>query len=79
MEDPKKQLDKLCELNVIEQAANVCQTTVQSAWERGQELSVHAWIYSIDDGLLRDLSFCVTNQDDFSQVYRTFVNNNLKK
>ena len=50
--------DRLCELNVLEQAANVCETTiVQDAWDRGQSLTVHAWIYRLDDGLLRDLEF----------------------
>jgi carbonic anhydrase len=50
--------DRLCELNVLEQAANVCETTiVQDAWDRGQSLVVHAWIYRLDDGLLRDLEF----------------------
>jgi carbonic anhydrase len=54
--------DRLCELNVIEQVLHVCQTTVvQSAWERGQSLAVHGWIYSIADGLLRDLDVCVTS------------------
>ena len=49
-----------CELNVLEQAVNVCETTiVQDAWERGQALTVHAWIYRLDDGLLRDLDFDV--------------------
>jgi len=52
--------DRLCELNVLEQAANVCETTiVQDAWERGQTLTVHAWIYRLDDGILRDLQFDV--------------------
>jgi len=47
---------RLCELNVVEQVANVCQTTVvQSAWERGQDLTVHGWVYSLEDGLVRDL------------------------
>ncbi|MDP2137527.1 MAG: carbonic anhydrase, partial [Candidatus Didemnitutus sp.] len=46
----------LCELNVIEQAVNVCQTTVvEDAWTRGQDLTVHGWIYGLKDGLLRDL------------------------
>jgi carbonic anhydrase len=50
--------DRLCELNVLEQAANVCETTiVQDAWDRGQPLEIHAWIYRLDDGLLRDLQF----------------------
>jgi carbonic anhydrase len=49
---------RLCELNVIEQAANVCATTiVRDAWERGQALTVHGWIYGLSDGLLRDLNF----------------------
>jgi carbonic anhydrase len=52
--------DRLCELNVLEQAVHVCETTiVQDAWSRGQPLSVHAWIYRLDDGLLRDLGFDV--------------------
>ena len=53
--------DRLCELNVIEQVANVCQTTiVRDAWERGQALAVHGWIYSLQDGLLRDLDTTAT-------------------
>jgi carbonic anhydrase len=54
-------LDRLCELNVIEQARNVCgPTVVQDAWARRQELSVHAWIYGLSDGRLRDLAFTST-------------------
>jgi len=53
--------DRLCELNVVEQVLNVCQTTiVQDAWERGQELSVHGWVYGLKDGLLNDLDMTVT-------------------
>jgi carbonic anhydrase len=53
-------LDRLCELNVIEQAMNVCQTTiVEDVWARGQELTVHGVIYGLEDGLLRDL--CVSS------------------
>ena len=52
--------NRLCELNVVEQVLHVCQTTVvQGAWGRGQSLAVHGWIYSIADGLLRDLEICV--------------------
>ncbi|MBV1884564.1 MAG: carbonate dehydratase [Pseudomonadales bacterium] len=51
-----KKLDKLCELNVIEQVANVCNTTiVKNAWSRGSSLSVHGWIYNIEDGILKNL------------------------
>jgi carbonic anhydrase len=54
--DPAERVSRLCELNVAEQVANVCQTTiVQSAWDRGQELTVHGWIYGLKDGLVRDL------------------------
>lgn len=58
------QVDHLCELNVIEQAVNVCQTTVvRDAWRRGQDLAVHAWIYSLDDGRIRDLGMSVESED----------------
>jgi len=51
-----KQLDLLCELNVKEQVKNVCNTTiVKKAWKEGKELSVHGWIYSIENGVLKDL------------------------
>jgi carbonic anhydrase len=54
--------DRLCELNVIEQVANVSQTTVvRDAWARGQNLAVHGWIYGLSDGLLRDLEVTVTS------------------
>ncbi len=64
-------LDLLCELNVIEQVANVCHTTiVQNAWKHGQELTVHSWIYSIRDGLLKDLDACFTRPDQVPSIYR---------
>jgi carbonic anhydrase len=51
---------RLCELNVVEQVANVARTTIaREAWERGQELTLHGWIYGIDDGLLHDLGTCI--------------------
>jgi carbonic anhydrase len=59
--------DRLCELNVIEQAVHVCRTTiVQDAWRRGRDLTVHAWVYSLRDGLLRDLGFSATSADEVS-------------
>ena len=62
--------DRLCELNVIEQVANVCHTTIaRDAWERGQELSVHGWIYRLQDGLLRDLKTTVTAFEEAVEVY----------
>ena len=67
-------LDRLCELNVIEQARNVCETTiVQSAWERGQRLAVHGWLYSIADGLLQDSRMAITGPDDLISVYQAAV------
>ncbi len=66
----KQQHDRLCELNVIEQVINVCQTTVvREAWARGQELAVHGWIYGLGDGLLRDLSMCVTGEAEISACW----------
>ena len=60
-----KRHDRLCELNVLEQALNVCRSTVvRSAWKRSQELTVHGWIYALKDGLLRDLDFCVSRESD---------------
>jgi len=65
---------RLCELNVIEQAANVCATTiVQDAWARGQELTVHGWIYGLRDGLLRDLKVSASNPEEAAATYRTAV------
>jgi carbonic anhydrase len=59
---------RLCELNVIHQTINVCQTTiVQDAWRREQPLSVHGWIYSVADGLLRDLSICVSDPSELDE------------
>jgi carbonic anhydrase len=64
---PAGRLRLLCELNVREQVANVCRTTVvQAAWERGQVLSVHGWIYALEDGLLRDLGLCVTCPEELA-------------
>jgi len=57
-----EKINLLCELNVVEQVTNVCQTTiVQCAWKAGQELAVHGWIYNIEDGILKDLNVRVTS------------------
>lgn len=56
--------DRLCELNVIEQVANVCRTTiVQDAWDRGQDVTIHGWIYGLKDGLLGDLNVTIDSVD----------------
>ncbi|OAI41919.1 carbonic anhydrase [Planctomycetaceae bacterium SCGC AG-212-D15] len=58
---------RLCELNVIEQVLHACQTTVvRGAWERGQPLAVHGWIYSLNDGLLRDLDICIVSETELA-------------
>lgn len=61
---------RLCELNVIEQVANVSQATiVRDAWARGQQLTVHGWIYGLRDGLLRDLDMCVAAEAELAGRY----------
>lgn len=65
-------LDRLCELNVIEQVHNVCQTTiVQQAWRSGRQLAVHGWIYSLDHGLVTDLDVSAEGPEDIAAIYRT--------
>ena len=67
-------VNALCELNVVEQALNVCQTTiVQDAWQRGQELVVHGWVYGLHNGLLQDLAMTVSRLDDASVAYETAI------
>ncbi len=59
--------NRMVELNVTEQVVNTCQTTVvQDAWERGQELTVHGWVYGLHDGLLRDLGMSVSAAEELS-------------
>ena len=68
-------LDRLCELNVIEQAINVCQTTVvEGAWEAGQELTVHGWIYRLSDGIIRDLGTNVSSMTELAECRESSVN-----
>jgi carbonic anhydrase len=79
IKDSKTRTEKLCELNVIEQVANVCQTQfVQEAWARGQELAVHGWIYALEDGLLRDLHICVRNAGELADIYRVAIDEELE-
>ncbi|MGI8430774.1 MAG: carbonate dehydratase [Chthoniobacterales bacterium] len=64
----------LCELNVIEQVANVCQTTIaRDAWERGQELAIHGWVYGLSDGFLRDLHVTISSFEEALRVYDAAV------
>ena len=76
VKDEGKRLDRLCELNVIEQVLNVGRTTiVQSAWQRGQEVTVHGWIYGLEDGLLRDLGVTIDNAENLASAYRGAISN----
>jgi len=74
VDDDALLVDRLCELNVIEQVQNVCQTTVvQDAWERGQELTVHGWIYRLQDGELRDLCAAAAGPAEVDGAIQTAI------
>lgn len=71
LQDENARINAMCELNVVEQVANVCHSTiVQGAWKSGQELAIHGWIYGIEDGILKDLNVCVTQASEISQTHR---------
>jgi len=66
----ERRVDALCELNVLEQAVNACQTTVlRDAWARGQEVIVHGWVYGLHNGLLEDLRMTVSRAEDVPEAY----------
>jgi carbonic anhydrase len=68
--DDRQRVDRLCELNVIEQVANVCHTTiVHNAWQRGQRLMVHGWVYGVRNGILHDLHMTVTQAEELMPQY----------
>ena len=70
--DASLQVDALVELNVLEQARNVCRTTVVSdAWSRGQNVVVHGWVYGLHNGLLEDLRLTVASNDALGLAYDT--------
>lgn len=70
LSDEASAIGRLCELNVIEQVANVCETTiVREAWQRGQPLTVHGWVYGIRDGVLRDLKITASDPDTAARTY----------
>lgn len=65
----EERINRLCELNVIEQVKNVGSTTiVQEAWQTGQMVTIHGWIYAISDGLLKDLDACISSIDDLARL-----------
>ena len=64
----EEKVNKLCELNVIEQVTNVCNTTiVQNAWRNGSNLSIHGWVYSIRNGILKDLDACISSPEELEK------------
>lgn len=74
IKDLTRRYDRLAELNVFQQVANVCHTTiVQNAWARKQHLCVHGWIYDIFTGKLKDIGCCVTGPGEIEEVYRTRI------
>ena len=70
----------LCEFNIIEQARNVCLSkVVEEAWARKQAIDVHAWIYTIQDGILKDLGFTVTSRSEAQPLYTQAIESFIKK
>lgn len=75
MVDENQRVNALCELNVVEQALNACQTTiVQDAWQRKQELVVHGWVYGLHNGLLQDLRMTVSSAEETMTAYDDAIN-----
>lgn len=73
-----ERLDKLCELNAIEQVINTSETTiVQDAWSRGQQLTIHGWIYGLKDGLIRDLDITLDNKADLKTLRKRFLSSGM--
>jgi carbonic anhydrase len=70
----ERRVDALVELNVLEQARNVCRTTiVEDAWQRGQEVVIHGWVYGLHNGLLEDLRMTVAGIDDIEPAHARAV------
>ncbi|KUJ83993.1 carbonate dehydratase [Microbulbifer flavimaris] len=72
----RQRVDLLCELNVLEQVVNVCQTTiVRDAWQRGQALSVNGWVYGLRDGLVHDPGISITSTEEIAEIYHNALAN----
>jgi len=68
--DEESRVNRLCELNVLQQVENICRSgIVQKAWQQGQSLAVHGWIYSIEDGLIKDLKMDIDSDGDTPAIY----------
>ncbi|MDR0246789.1 MAG: carbonate dehydratase [Burkholderiales bacterium] len=73
--DPSRQLDRLCELNVLEQVLNLSETTIMhDAWERGQDVTLHGLIYGLEDGILHDLNMPVSTDNELLSHYEAAIN-----
>lgn len=71
IKDADAQWDRLCELNVVDQVHGVaCSTIAQKAWQRGQELTIHGWIYGLDQGLIHDLEVDVSSPEQVPAIYQ---------
>lgn len=71
VEDASERLDVLCKLNVIEQVMNVCHTTVlRDAWDHGQKVTVHGWVYGLSNGLIQDVKMSIENYEEASAAYQ---------
>jgi carbonic anhydrase len=74
IDDPTTRVDRLCEFNAMQQVVNVCQTSVlREAWARGQNVTVHGWCYSLNDGLVNDLKVSSSSRDEAMDLYRDAV------
>lgn len=74
IDDPSKKIDLLCELNVYRQVINVSETTsILDAWRTGRDLTVHGWIYGLDDGIIRDLDISISGAEDLKRLRTSFL------
>ena len=74
IDEPNERVDRLCELNAMQQVVNVCQTSVlREAWARGQSVSVHGWCYSLQNGLINDLKVSADSREEAMERYRDAV------
>lgn len=78
--DVQDRIDRLCELNVVEQVGHVCQNNiVQEAWHRGQPLTVHGFVYDVADGLLRDMGLSIAGEADRERIQRSSLDELIKR
>ena len=74
LDDLKERVNRLCELNAMQQVVNVCQTSVlREAWARGQNVTVHGWCYSLENGLINDLKVSANSREEAMERYREAV------